>query len=322
MKRRSLLAAPALLPAPLLSLGAHAQQPPLIGVLRVGSRADDQFEPVFRRDMTRLGWEDGKSYRSQYLFAEGDTGRLPALAETLVKAGARAIVAFGNVGTAAAQAATREIAIVAMADDLASSGLVASMARPGGNTTGVSIMGYELDPKRLEVLHELVPPARRIGVIADENAGRKGAIDRIEPGAARLGVALAVVRAETYADLAPALARLAAAKVEAVDVLASPFLNAQRATFVEQFRAMRLPAIYEWPETVEEGGLASYGPRIALCFRHVAVLVSKVLKGAKPADLPIEQPTSFTLALNTGTARAIGLALPEAMLLRADVVVD
>jgi putative ABC transport system substrate-binding protein len=118
------------------------------------------------------------------------------------------------------------------------------------------------------------------------------------------------------------MAALRAAKVEAVQFLASPFLNALRARFIDEVGKMKVPAMYEWPETVEEGGLASYGPRIALCYRHVAVLVNKVLRGAKPVELPIEQPATFMLALNTGTARTIGLQLPEAMLLRADVVVD
>jgi putative ABC transport system substrate-binding protein len=317
MKRRSFLAA-ALLPA----AAAAQPPPPLVGVLRVGSRADEQFGPVFGRDMARLGWEDGKTYRTQTVFADGEAARLPALAGALVKDGARVIVAFGNAGVAAAQKATRDIPIVGMADDLAGAGLVSSMARPGGNTTGVSIMGYELDVKRLEVLHEIVPQARKIGVVVDQTTGITGVVGRIEEAAAKLGLTLAVVHAGQREQIAPALARLTSAKVEAVDVLASAFLNFQRATFIEQFRALKLPAMYEWPESVEDGGLASYGPRISLCFRHVAVLTSKVLRGAKPADLPIEQPTTFVLAINAGAAHAIGLTLPEAMLLRADAVVD
>jgi putative ABC transport system substrate-binding protein len=316
VKRRTFLAA-ALLPA-----AARAQpQPPLVGIMRVNGPAAELFLPTFRRDMARLGYEEGKNYRTQVLFADGDTSRLPAMAVELVKAGAQVLVPFGNPGVAAAQKAAGNLPIVALADDLAGSGLVASMARPGGNTSGVSIMSFELDPKRLEVLHEIVPAARRIGVLVDPTVP-SGKRNGVEAAADKLGLLLAVVRAQAPDQLAPAIAELQAAKVEAVQFLASPFLNAQRAFFIERLRELRVPGMYEWPETVEEGGLASYAPHITLCYRYVAVQIAKVLKGAKPADLPVEQPSTFVLALNTGPARAIGLTIPEAMLLRADVVVD
>jgi putative tryptophan/tyrosine transport system substrate-binding protein len=317
MKRRLLLAS-ALLP----SIARAQPQPPLVGVMRVNARSTEQFEQPFRRDMARLRWEEGKSYRTQFLWADGDTSRLRAMASDLVKSGASIIVPFGNAAVAAAQAVTKEVPIVGMTDDLVGAGLVSSMARPGGTTTGVSIMGHELDVKRLEILHELAPEAHRIGVVYDEVNGVKGAITKLEKAAQNLGLALTVVRVEARDQIAQGLASLAAVRVEAVQVLASPFLHFHRATFVERMRQAKLPAIYEWPETVEEGGLSSYAPRISLCFRHVAVLVSKVLRGARPADLPIEQPTTFTLAINTGTAHAIGLHVPEGLLLRADVVVD
>jgi ABC-type uncharacterized transport system substrate-binding protein len=320
MKRRSFLAVPAMLPA-IAPCGAWAERPPLVGILRVNGPAAELFVPTFRRDMARLGFEEGKNYRTQVLFADGDIRRLPALAAELVKAGAQILVPFGNPGVTAAQRASAGLPIVALADDLAGSGLVASMARPGGSTTGVSIMGFELDPKRLEILHEIAPAARRIGVVVDPTvpSGKYGAV---EEAAAKLGLQLVMLRAQTPEQIGPALAELQAAKVEAVQFLASPFLNSQRAFFIEKLRELKLPGMYEWPETVEEGGLTSYAPRITLCFRYLAVQVAKVLKGAKPADLPVEQPTAFVLALNTGAARAIGLTIPEAMLLRADLVVD
>src|SRR5262245_48939484 len=317
MKRRLLLAS-ALLP----SIARAQPQPPLVGIMRVNARSTEQFEQPFRRDMARLGWEDGKSYRTQFLWADGDTSRLPAMATALVKSGVSIIVPFGNAAVAAAQAVTKQVPIVGMTDDLVGAGLVPSMARPGGNTTGVSIMGHELDVKRLEILHELAPEAHRIGVVKDDVNAVAGATAKLEKMAQSLGLALTLVHVGTREQLAPGLGALAAARVEAVQILASPFLNSQRGTFVERMRQGKLPAIYEWPETVEEGGLSSYAPRISLCFRHVAVLVSKILRGAKPADLPIEQPTAFTLAINTGTAQAIGLHVPEGLLLRADLVVD
>jgi putative ABC transport system substrate-binding protein len=320
MRRRNFLAG---IGAVLLPAALRAQQaPPLIGVVRVGNRADDQFESVFRRDLVRLGWEDGKTYRMQVLFADGNTSRMSALTAELVKAGPKVMVTFGNLGVAAAQAATRDIPIVGMANDLVAAGLVSSMARPGGNTTGVSILAHELDVKRLEVLHEIAPQARKIGLVTDDNFEIKGQLEKLQAAAPNMGLALTVVHVQTPAEIAPAIAALAAAGVEAVQFTTSPFLNSTRATFIAAMTKMKLPAMFEWPETVEEGGLISYGPRISLCYRHVAVLVNKVLRGAKPADLPIEQPVTFTLAVNTGTARAIGLTLPESMLLRADVVVD
>ena len=317
MKRRIFLGL-ALLPA----MSQAQQPPPLIGVMRVNARGAEQFAEPFRRDMTRLGWQEGRTYRTQFLWADGDTSRLPAMAAELLQSGARVLVTFGNFAMAAAQAATKQVPIVGIADDLVGAGLVPSMARPEGNTTGVSIMGHELNAKRLEILHEIAPQAHRIGVIRDEVNAVKGTSEKLEKAAQSLGLKLTVVNIATRDEIAPGLAALAAARVEAVQFLTSPFLNSQRATFVERIREMKLPAIYEWPETVEEGGLVSYAPRLSLCFRHVAVLVSKVLRGAKPADLPIEQPTTFTLAINTGAAQAIGLQVPENLLLRADVVVD
>src|SRR5215468_8026407 len=218
MKRRLLLAS-ALLP----SIARAQPQPPLVGIMRVNARTTEQFEQPFRRDMARLGWEEGKSYRTQFLWADGDTSRLPAMAAELVKSGARIIVPFGNAAVAAAQAVTKEVPIVGMTDDLVGAGLVPSMARPGGNTTGVSIMGHELDVKRLEVLHELAPEAHRIGVVKHDANAVAGAIQKLEKAAQTLALALPLVHVGTRDDVAPALAALAAAGVEAIQVLPSPF---------------------------------------------------------------------------------------------------
>jgi putative ABC transport system substrate-binding protein len=320
MKRREFAGAAAAL---LSAMPARAQgTPPLVGTVRVGSAANEQFAPTFRRDMARLGFEEGKAYRLKVLFADGNTNRLPELTAELVKQPVDILVVFGNPGVEAAQQATKTIPIIGMADDLAGSNLVASITRPGGNTTGVSIMGFELDPKRLEVLHELVPQAKRIAVIHDPNLRAGKGFGNLQPAADKLGLKIVEVQASKPDDLPPALARLKAGDVEAVQFLASPFLQAQRGWFIEHLRELKLPGMFEWPETVEEGGLVSYAPRLTLVYRHVAVQVAKLLKGAKPAELPTEQPSTFTLAINSGTAKAIGLPIPEAMLVRADLVVD
>jgi len=177
-----------------------------------------------------------------------------------------------------------------MTDDMIGSGLAASMARPGGNTTGVSILASELDVKRLEILHEFVPQARRIAVLIDTT--RISTRPQLSSAARDLRVELVPFEAQNPDEVSRALDAIAAAKVEAVNVLASPLLNSSRLQIIDRMHTAHLPAIYQWPESAEDGGLLAYGPRTLLCYRHVVSLVDKVLRGANPADLPIEQPSS------------------------------
>jgi ABC-type uncharacterized transport system substrate-binding protein len=207
-----------------------------------------------------------------------------------------------------------------MTDDMVGSGLASSLARPGGNTTGVSILASELDVKRLEVLHEFVPQARRIAVLADPTTISTRA--QLASAARDLDIEPVWFEARSPQELSRTLDALAAARVEAVNVLASPLLNLWRPQIIDRMRDARLPAIYQWPESAEDGGLLAYGPRNLLCYRHVVSLVDKVLRGAKPADLPIEQPTKFELAVNLKTAGAIGMMIPPTLLLRADEVIE
>jgi putative tryptophan/tyrosine transport system substrate-binding protein len=200
------------------------------------------------------------------------------------------------------------------------SGLASNMARPGSNTTGVSIFASELDVKRLEILHEFVPQARRIGVLADPTTVSTRA--RLTSAARDLDMELVLFEAQSPEEAGRALDAIAAANVGAVNVLASPLLFAARHQIMERMREAHLPAIYQWPETAEEGGLLAYGPRLLLCYRHVVSLVDKVLRGAKPAELPIEQPFKFELVVNLKAAGALGLTIPSALLLRADEVIE
>jgi putative ABC transport system substrate-binding protein len=303
-------------------LAARGQQGrvPVVGVLRPTPKDTDQFVEPFRRYMRAIGWEDGRNVRFLFVWAEGQNERAPALAEELVAQNVDLIITFGDPAIRAAQRATQAIPIVGMTDDMVGSGLAASMARPGGNTTGVSILAPELDVKRLEILHEFVPQARRIAVLADPSTISTRA--QLTSAARDLGVELVVFEAQNPAEIDGPLNAIAVARVEAVNVLASPQLNAARHVIIERTRNARLPAIYQFPETAEEGGLLSYGPRVLLCFRHVVSIVDKVLRGTKPADLPIEQPSKFELVVNLKTAIAIGMTIPPTLLLRADQVIE
>jgi putative ABC transport system substrate-binding protein len=302
---------------------ARAQQGglPLVGVLRPNSKdITETFAEPFRRYMKAIGWEEGRNIRFLFVWAEGRSDRAPALADDLVAQNVDLIIPFGDPAIRAAQRATQAIPIVGMTDDMIGSGLAASMARPGGNTTGVSILASELDVKRLEILREYVPQAQRIAVLADPTTVSTRV--QLASGGRDLGIELVRFEAQNPDEIGRALDAITVARVEAVNVLASPILNTARRLIIDRMRDAHLPAIYQWPETAEDGGLLGYGPRNLLCYRHVVSLVDKVLRGAKPADLPIEQPTKFDLVVNLKTAGALGMTIPPMLLLRADEVIE
>jgi len=304
-----------------LAVRAQQERLPLVGVLRPNPKdITETFAEPFRRYMKAIGWEEGRNIRFLFVWAEGRSDRAPALAGELIAQNVDLIIPFGDPAIRAAQRATQAIPIVGMTDDMIGSGLAASMARPGGNTTGVSILASELDVKRLEILHEFVPQARRIAVLADPTTISTRA--QLASGARNLGVELVQFEAQSPDEIGRALDAITMAKVEAVNVLASPILNAARRLIIDRMHDAHLPAIYQWPETVEDGGLLGYGPRNLLCYRHVVSLVDKVLRGAKPADLPIEQPSKFELVVNLKTAGALGMTIPPTLLLRADEVIE
>jgi putative ABC transport system substrate-binding protein len=199
------------------------------------------------------------------------------------------------------------------------SGLAAQLSRPGGNTTGLSILTPELDVKRLEILHELVPQVQRIAVLADPTT--ISTAPQLASAARGLNVGLVWFKAQSPEEIGRELDAIAVAKVEAVSVLGSALMYAARRTIIERTRAERLPAIYHLPETAAEGALLAYGPRLQLCYQLVVSLVDKILRG-KPADLPIEQPSKFALVINMRTAQALGLTVPQTLLARADEVIE
>ena len=319
-RRKLVFALGASVMAPRIGWTQATKRRSIVGVIRVNPRdTNETFLEPFRRDMAALGWKENDNVEFVFAWADGRNEALPKLAADMAARGVDVILTFGPAGARAAQSATPTIPIVAMADDLVGAGLVKSMARPGGHTTGVSILGTELDAKRLEILHEVSPAARRIGVLHDPSVPES--ISNVKAAGRSLNIELVFAPAQTKAKIAEAIRTLIEARVAAVNVLASANLNTFRTEQIAAFAQARLPAIYQWPETAEQGGLIGYGPRNTTVYGHVAALVNKVLRGAKPADLPVEQPTKFELIINGKTAKALGLTIPQSLLLRADEVI-
>ena len=221
----------------------------------------------------------------------------------------------------AAREAMRAVPIVGLATDMVATGLVKSLARPGGNITGISLFSPELDGKRQEIMIEAVPGARRMAMLAEATATPQQ-LKALQDAAGARGIEIAIFTIRTPEDIAPATNEIKASGAAAINVLSSPLLFVNRHLIIERAAALRLPAIYEWPEMAEEGGLIAYGARSSGIFRQAARMVIKVLRGTKPADIPVEQPTNFEMVINLKTARAIGHEIPAGLVLRADKIID
>src|SRR5262249_2223005 len=248
--------------------------------------------------------------------------RIDDLVPTLVKAAPDVILAGGDVVPRALQNATRTIPIVVITEDMVAAGFAASLARPGGNITGISLMSTELDGKRQDILVEAVPSAARIAALADSNVATLRHVQALEAAARSHGKELLIVRAAKAEELVPAISDASTRGAGALNVLSSPMLSPNRRIIMERAAQLRLPAVYQWPETAEEGGLLGYGPRIVDMFRQRARIVARILTGTKPADLPVEQPTTFELVINLPPAKAIGHEAPAGLVLRADKVIE
>jgi putative tryptophan/tyrosine transport system substrate-binding protein len=243
-------------------------------------------------------------------------------ATALLKTAPDLIVTGGPRATRAVQDATATVPIVAVSDDMIGEGLTRSLARPGGNTTGVSILAPELDGKRQDFLIEAVPGARRMAALADSHVTAPRQLQGLQDAMRTRDIELSVFAVSNAEEIAPAIDAAHAAGAAAVNVLASPLLFANSRSIIERTAALRLPAMYQWPETAEEGGFMGYGPRLTQVFRQVARLVVKILRSGKPADLPVEQPTRFELVINLKAAKAIGHEVPVGLVLRADKVIE
>ena len=300
----------------------NTENPPLVGVLRINSPDNvEPFPTIFRGALGALGQVDGRNIRIQLRLAEGHAERFPELARALVREKAGVIVASGDAAVRAAQQATETIPIVALVDDIVASGLIKSLAKPGGNTTGVSIIASELDAKRLEILKQIVPSSRRFAVLHDP-ASASARPELLTDAARVLSVELRTVDVRRPGDFAPAFASFSADGIDAVNILSSPLLFGFRAEICGLNMTHRLPAIGQAREMAEAGCLASYGVSFSEFYAMAANLTDKMLKGARPAETPAEQPTKFELVINLKTAKALGLAIPQSILGRADEVIE
>ena len=302
------------------SIRARAQQGccRTVGLLAPNPRVFATLD--LERDFAAFGWASGRDYRLLRRTSDSSNEALPSLAAELAAKKPDVILAAGDRAVIAAQRVTTTIPIVGIVDDMVGSGLVASMARPDGNTTGISILASELDVKRLQLLHEIVPQSSRVGVLADPTT--VAADPQLASAAAALGIELVTRRGSDAASVAHAVEELVEAKVAGVNVRASPILDDQRAAIIERLNRARLPAIFQWPEAAETGGLAGYGPRLSAAIRDMIQITDRILRGARPADIPVQQPTKFELAINLKTARALGMTIPQSLLARADELIE
>jgi len=278
---------------------------------------------AFRAALARAGLVEGQTLDLDPAGHGLRREQFEAHAEARVREGIQLFHVSGDPAIRAALAASRSVAVLALTDDMVRSGLAASYAQPGGMITGVSILGAQLDRKRLELLLALVPEARRILALGDALLTGPAQVEAQREAAAQRGVALSVTLVRRPEEIAPALEAAKAAGAEAVNVLATPLLFNNRQILFERMAALRLPAIYQWPDMAREGGLAAYGPNIVQLYREqMAPMAARLLRGAPPASLPIEQPTRFELVLNLRTARSLGLAPPPPLLAQAEEVIE
>jgi ABC-type uncharacterized transport system substrate-binding protein len=329
MDRRRFLASTGavLLGAPLAAEAQPGGKIPRIGFLVASSASDAaiaRWIEAFRQGLRDLGYVEGRNIVIEYRYAGEKYERLPALAAELVRLKVDVIVSHGTPGPLAAKQATSVIPIImTSAGDPVASGLVSSLARPGGNVTGMSLMVPELGGKRLQLLKEILPGLSRVAVLWNAaNPYNSLVVREMEATATTVGVQLQSLAVRGPDDIEDALVAAATGRAGALTVVEDPLTNTKRKQIVDFAAKSRLPAIYGIKEFVDAGGLMSYGVYFADSYRRAAVYVDKILKGAKPADLPVQQPTKFEFVINLKTAKALGLTIPPSLLGRADEVIQ
>jgi len=316
-----------LVAAPLAAEAQQAAKIARIGYLAGNLAASPHLLEAFRQGLRDLGYVEGRNVVIEYRDAEGKLERLPALAAELVALKVDVMQVGGTPHALAAKQATKTIPIVfAAAADAVGSGIVPSLARPGGNVTGLSLLAPELVGKGLELLKQAVPRVSRVAVLWHPGVfperTEKDMLKEAEVAARALRVRLQFVEARGPADFDRAFSDMTRAGAGALTLLTSTMFLSERRRLVDLAAKHRLPAVYPWREGVDAGGLMSYGPDFADLFRRAATYVDKILKGAKPADLPVEQPTKFELVINLKTAKALGLTIPQSLLGRADEIIQ
>jgi putative ABC transport system substrate-binding protein len=306
-------------------LAARAQQAamPVVGFLHPSS-PDAYRLREFRRGLKDVGFVEGENVAIEYRWAEDQYDRLPALAAELVRRQV-AVIATGTSGAFAAKAATTTIPIVfVVGEDPVRLGLVTSLARPGGNLTGINFFSIELAAKRLELLRELVPGATRVAVLVNpaDDTNTEFTLRGVEPAARSMGLQIHVLNASTIREIDAAFATISSERPDALYVGGGPFFIDRRPQLALLAVLHRVPAIYPDRLNAEVGGLMSYGASVGDAYHHVGVYTGRILKGAKPADLPVVQSTKFELVINASTARMLGLTVPDKLLVAADQVIE
>jgi putative tryptophan/tyrosine transport system substrate-binding protein len=305
-----------------VALHAQSAKTARVGVLLPSDDSTTTFLPAFRQGLRDLGYVEGRTVSLEVRSANGRTDRLPSLARELVRMKVDVLVTITSPGVRAAREATSTIPIVAGAvDDAVEQGFVASLAHPGGNVTGVSWLNTELSAKRLELLKEALPEVTRVAVLR-EAVGGVSSIQATATAARALRVHLQIFELRDPNELPTVFAAMAKDRIEALTVLPGPLITSQIPGIVELASRTRLPAVFPEARFVEAGGMMSYGPNLAEMYRRGAGYVDKILKGVKPSNLPVEQPTKFESIINLKTAKALGLTIPPSLLQRADQVIE
>jgi putative ABC transport system substrate-binding protein len=301
---------------------AQSKTPPRVGILSPFLSSGDTFRDSLQDGLRELGYVQGRSVAIEYRSSEGMADRLPALASELVRLRIDVIVTTSPPGVQAAQQATRSIPIViGGVDDAVEQGFVASLGRPGGNITGASWLNTELNAKRMQFLKDALPGVSRIAVLREAVAGATS-LRAAEDAARSLNLRLQVIEVRTPGEIDGAFSAMMQERVGALMVFQGPMTMGQQRAIVELALRNRLPTIFTDRSAVEAGGLLSYGPRMVDVYRHAAGYVDRILRGAAPGALPVEQPTQFELFINVKTAKALGITIPPSLLLRADALIE